>query len=132
MSKISRNLIEATLSDGRKVGFRTGPLAISAACTKAGCSSTEQLFLKLASVDLIASLALFYGAAYEYAEQNGLPTNFSMADVGDWLEDLGPEKTTEISNKIQESYIPKNLKPPVDLGGKEQQSKTGNMSPVLS
>lgn len=129
--KIKRNFIEATLTDGTKVGFRTGPLAISAACSKAGCGTTEQLFVKLSTIDLVATLALFYGAAYEYAESRGLPTTFSMADVADWLEDLGNEKTKEISEKIQESYVPKNLNPPVDLGeSTEQPSMIGSILPV--
>ena len=116
-----RNTIEVEVG-GKKIGFRTGMLAISAACTAAGCRTTEELFQRITSIDLIATLALYYGAAYEYADKNKLPKDFTMSDVGDWLDDLGEEKANEIAAKMLESYTPKNSNPPEQPGEvKEQQ-----------
>lgn len=130
---MTRNTVKFTLKDGTEIGFRTGMLAISAACTKANCKTTEELFTKVGSIDMVATLALAYGAAFEYAEHNGKDTRFSMSDVSDWIEEIGNDNAEKLYKVILESYTPKNSSPSVEPGEmKEQPSTIGNTSPVLS
>lgn len=111
-----RNTIEIELPDKRKVGFRTGMLAIGVACSKMKARSTEELFARIGSIDVHATIALYYGAAYDYNESKGKEVDFTMSDVADWIQEMGDENAKKVSDTLLESYLPKNYTPPENPG----------------
>lgn len=120
--------------DGNKFtrGFRNGMVSMWKAMAKIGVKTDLELFAVLATEDKTAVIAICYGAAYEYAERNGLPVNFSMSHISDELEDMGLEKAQPLFEKLLEAYTPKNSRPPQEPGAKEQLQAIGNLSPVSS
>jgi hypothetical protein len=122
--------------DGNKFtrGFRNGMVSMWKAMAKVGAKTDTELLEYLAlSGDRTGVIAICYGAAYEYAERNNLPTNhLSMSLIADELEDMGLDKAQLLFDKLMEAYTPKNLKPPQEPGAKEQAQTIGNLSPVSS
>jgi len=119
-----RNTVEFELN-GKVIGFRTGMMALSVAAAECGAKTTQEFFRRLADQDLLACQALFYGAAYQYAQWKGQKVDFNATQVSEWIEDVGEEKAEGLTAKLLESYIPKNSRPP-HQAGEIQPSMIGN------
>lgn len=115
--------------EGKKRGFRLGTYAISVAQNKYGASSIEELFRKMGIGsangvgDTHAVLCLFYGAAVHYYEHKfgDHEKDFVIADVSDWMDEIGIERTTEIFSELLRVYQSKNYRPPVNPGDLKKQ-----------
>lgn len=102
-----RNTIEIKIS-GETIGFKTGPLAISIAVKESNCKSVNEFFNKLIEQDLTAVLALYYGSAKQYAIKKRITTDFNMADVSDWLEEMGQEQAQIVTQTLLQTFESKN------------------------
>lgn len=100
---MQRNTIEIPLG-GKTIGFRSGPLAVALAIKQCGSKGTNDFFDRIVAQDLEAVLALYYGAAMQYAIKNRLPTDFNIADVSDWLEEMGFEQAQKVTHVLLESF----------------------------
>lgn len=98
-----RNTVEFEI-DGKKIGFRTGNMSLAVAIKESGCVSVDELIIRLQLKDLLAANAFFYGCAYQYFQWKGLPIDFNMTHVSEWIEDLGLEKVEGLTDKLLESY----------------------------
>lgn len=124
---MKRNTVEFVV-DGKTRGVRAGTMAIAIAVKECGAASTQEFYGRLAAQDLLAVQALFYGSAYQYAQWKGLPIDFNVTQVSEWIEDIGDEKAAELTDKLLESYVPKNSNPP-GTPGVTQPSTIGSTPP---
>jgi hypothetical protein len=86
--------------NGKKRGFKFGTWAIAIACEMHGKPQSE-LYKDLGwgsnqEVDLKALMHMFYGAAVHYCDSKQIKVDFTPADVSDWLDEVGLEKTMEM------------------------------------
>lgn len=123
---MKRNTVEFQI-EGKTRGVRTGTMAIAIAVKECGAASTQEFYGRLASQDLLAVQALFYGSAYQYAQWKGQSIDFNITQVSEWIEDIGDAKASELTDKLLESYVPKNSNPP-ETPGVTQPSTTGSTS----
>lgn len=128
---IERNTVVVDVGE-RKIGFRNGMLSIAACYRELGVKSDAEFRERLVQGNIEAVIAMCYGAAYEYAKRNKQSTEFTLSEVGDWLEQMGNEQAEKVTAILLEAYIPKNVAPPEKAGESEQASKIGNTSPELS
>lgn len=110
--------------EGVKRGFKFGTYGISVACEKEDC--TVDVLYKRCGVPYLEKdkegnpvvkanppklrslLHLVYGAAVHYAEDNGLPTDFKVSEVSNWLDALGEEAIKPMFEHGLKQYVPKN------------------------
>ena len=96
-------------------------MSLAIAIKESGCLSIDELILKLNMADLTAANAFFYGCAYQYFQWKGLPVDFNMTHVSEWVEDLGVDRMKELTDKLLESYKGKNPDPPMKSGENQPQ-----------
>ena len=119
-----KGIIEFKVGDVDR-GFKFGTYAFAIASKEEGCSLSE-LFKRIGipyevtledkttetrrdEVNIMTLLNVFYGAAVQYAEQQTkTKPNFTVADVSDWIDELGLAKTQEILMEGLGQYQPKN------------------------
>lgn len=102
-----RNTVTVEIN-GEKIGFKCGTLAIGIACRESGSENVTEFMNKLLKGDLVASLALYYGSACQYSGRKDI----TMDMVSDWLEEMGEEQASKVTNILLESFKPKNLQAP--------------------
>lgn len=101
----------------KKIGFKFGTMAMGKAEEKEGKSLSQLLkVLNSGKVPTMTLLHVLYGAAFAYSEQNGLPTDFTVADVSDWAEEIGFENMDKVIREGLSQYVPKNSKAPETTG----------------
>ncbi len=110
------NVYETELPDGTKVGFKCGSYAIAIACREAKVDSIQELFAKMADQDLLAIIALFYGAACQYKLSQKQEVDISPDTVSDWIEAMGEEKANKATLVLLETLKPKNVQAPTTEG----------------
>lgn len=112
--------IEVSENEKRKIGFKFGTMALGKAEEKEG-KSLKQLLdtLKSGKIPTMTLLHLLYGAAFAYAEQRNLPTDFSVSDVSDWCEEIGFDEMQKVIKEGLNQYVPKNSKAPAKTGATE-------------
>ncbi len=103
------NFFETTIND-QKVGFKCGALAIAIACRESGCKTINELFAKMAEQDLLAILALFYGAACQYSGKKAPELTMDM--VSDYLEAMGEDEANKATLVMLEAFKPKKATAP--------------------
>ena len=105
----------------KKIGFKFGTMALAKVEEKEGKPVSQILaMLQSRKVSTMMVLHILYGAAFAYAEQRGLPTDFTVADVSDWCEEIGFEKMNEVIKQGLNQHVPKNSNPPVKTGEKQE------------
>lgn len=87
--------------NGKKRGFKFGTYGYAEACEKENCDLDELLArVGFGQVKrkpkLKAIIHLYYGAAVQYAEDNGQDIDFSVANVAGWLDYLGAERIQQM------------------------------------
>jgi hypothetical protein len=110
---MEHNTIEIEV-DGKKVGFQCGNLAIAIACREANTPTVQDLLLMMAKFDLLASLALLYGAYCQF--NNTKAPDFTMKMMSDISEKMTEEQSDMVAKKMLERFIPKNAKAPQATG----------------
>ncbi len=106
---MERNTIEIEVA-GKKVGFKSGTLAIAIACREADAKSVNELFEMLARQDLKANLALQYGS---YCQFSGLKyPEFTMDMMSDITEQMSEEQGKEVATVLINRFLPKNVPAP--------------------
>jgi hypothetical protein len=116
---MEHNTIEIEV-DGQKVGFKCGTLAVSIACRKAGVPTVQDLLTMMASFDLQTSLALLYGAHCQYLDSKRIEYHeFTMDMMSDIADKMTEEQGDQVSKKMLERFIPKNVKAPQATGANQ-------------
>lgn len=106
------NVYEAEVN-GQKIGFKCGSLAIAIACREAKAASVQELFAKMKEQDLLAILALFYGAACQYRQSKKQSVDdLTMDTVSDWIEGMGEAKALDATMVLLQTLTPKNAQAP--------------------
>jgi hypothetical protein len=82
---------------GKVRGFKFGTYALGIACREEDVDIIELgRRLNDASKHLLSIVNFLYAAAKSYCIANKLEVDFSPTDVGDWLDELGLDKSLEI------------------------------------
>jgi hypothetical protein len=116
---MERNVFETELN-GKKIGFKFGTLAVSIACREAKAKSVQELIAMMASEDLLASVAMFYGGAIQYKESRNIKDDINPDTVSDWIEQMGEEIAGKATAVMLEKLVPKNLQA-LQVGAMENQ-----------
>ncbi len=103
---MQRNTIEVEFN-GKKIGFKCGPLAIAHACRESNNKTIQDLIQSMAKGDLLTILSLFYGSAIQYGN-----IGVTMDKVSDWMEEMGEENAQLVTDKLLETFRPKNQEAP--------------------
>lgn len=107
--------------DGVKRGFKFGTYAIAVACEKDGSDDINELFTRCGFIgdgnrSLKSLLNFFYGAAVNYAEHNGYEVDFNVANVSDWIDEIGMDKMNDLAAGGITAHEAKNSQPPANPG----------------
>jgi|SRR5690606_20349307 len=136
---MKRGVFEFEVS-GKKRGFKFGPYAHAIAAKESGITDVNDLFRAIGSpyvsgydekgqpifkqdpVNLEILLNYYYGAAVHFHMSAGLPVDFNVAHVSDWIEELGMDRLNEIFSEGLKTYQPKNSESPAEIGEAKTQS----------
>jgi hypothetical protein len=96
-----------------KRGFKFGTFAFAVACKEDGTPLSELLKkigvgVENPTVDIMALLNVFYGAAVQYAKEKRQPLDFHPVDISNWMDELGVDEVTRILTNGLTQYSPKN------------------------
>jgi len=101
----------------KEVGFRFGMLASSYTEQKAQ-KPIFKVFQEIATGrGSLAVLQYFYGGAVAYNEFNDIEEKVTLAQVSEWIEEMGLEEAMRIYSESIKTHLPKNGKAPKEEAG---------------
>lgn len=109
--------------EGKTRGFKFGTYTFNLINKLAGTKSTEEVFEKLKEGTVEFTAAFYLACAQHYCMSKKIEIDFQEVDVIDWLDELGFERTQNITTDLLKIYTTKNLKAPET--GLELQSSNG-------
>ena len=102
--------------DGKKRGLRNDQYALLIACRKEG-GSFQDMLDRVNANDTLSFVHLLYGLAVSYAESKNQRIDFTVNDVGSWIEKVGPAKMREyLTELFKTPEVPKNSLSPQETG----------------
>lgn len=110
---------------GKQRGFKLGTYTFKMINQMAGTKTIEEVFERLKSGGMDFASTFYFCCAKHYAMSNKTPIDFEEVDVADWLDELGPQRASEITVELFKVYTLKNLGAPET--GQVLQSSNGTI-----
>src|SRR6187401_2780438 len=99
--------------EGKTRGFKFGTYTFNIINKLVGTKTTEEVFEKLKEGTVEFTAAFYLACAQHYCMSKKVPIDFEEVDVIDWLDELGFERTQNITTDLLKIYTTKNLSAPV-------------------
>lgn len=104
---------------GVKRGFRLGTYTWVLIAEETGITDIPSVFSEIGKQNLKVTAQFYFCTAKHYASSKKQDVDFTALDVSDWLDELGEEKTAEITTELTKIYKPKNSNPPETPGASQ-------------
>lgn len=116
MARIEIHSVVTFTIQGKERGFRNDKYALLIASRKDGCSLNE-MAQRAEAGDNLTIMNLMYALSASYHESRNMAMDFTVNDMPDWLDELGPEKVRDLILEVfKVPEQPKNSESPKETG----------------
>ena len=110
---------------GKTRGFKLGTYTFKLINQEAGTKTIEEVFERMKSGATDFASTFYFCCAKHYAMSKKQAIDFEEVDVADWLDELGLDKTAQITTELFKVYTSKNAEAPET--GQVLQSSNGTL-----